>query len=65
MKKKCDLGKILASSLWFLLGAILFLIAGIRYIISQDVIGAIINFLVALLFLVGYIGRVKFNKKKK
>jgi len=57
--------KIFSSNLWFLLGAILFLIAGVRYVINYDVIGAIINFLVALFFLIGYIGQVKFNKPKK
>lgn len=57
------LRKILSLNIWFLIGAILFLVAGIRHIIKEDTIGAIIDFLVVVLFLVGYVGQVKFNKK--
>ena len=62
---KIDLRKIFSSSIWFLIGAALFLIAGIRYVIKEDVIGAIIYFLVAFIFLIGYIGQIKFNKSNK
>jgi len=55
--------KILSSNIWFLVGAILFLIAGVRYIILNDVVGAIIYFVGVVLFLIGYFGRVKFSKK--
>ena len=59
------LKKIFASNLWFLLGAILFLIAGIRYLLRDDTTGAAIYFLVSVLFAIGYLGQVKFNKLKK
>ncbi len=65
MKKKSKLRKICGSNLWFLLGALLFLIGGIRYLIQGDDTGAIIYFLAAFLFSIGYLGRIKFSKPKK
>ncbi len=59
------LRKLFASSIWFLIGAVIFLIAGIRYVVMADTVGAIINFLVALFFLIGYLGQLKFNKPKR
>ena len=57
--------KLFASSIWFLIGAAIFLLAGIRYVINADTIGAIIHFVIALFFFIGYIGQLKHNKPKK
>ncbi|MFH1592938.1 MAG: hypothetical protein ABIB47_06245 [Candidatus Woesearchaeota archaeon] len=44
---------------WFLVGALIFLIIGIRYILVEDSIGAIINFVIAAVFYFGYSKRRK------
>lgn len=59
-----NLRKICSSSLWFLLGAVLFLIGGIK-LYPDDKTGYIIYFIASALFLIGYIGQIKFNKKRK
>ena len=64
-KKKSKLRKICASNIWFLIGTVLFLISGIRSVFQQDDTGAVISFLAALLFLIGYIGRVEMTKSKR
>ncbi len=62
-KKKCNLKEACSWSGWFLIGAILCLIGGVRYLLQNDDIGTLIYLLAALLFTIGYIGQAKFNKK--
>ncbi|MEK6820640.1 MAG: hypothetical protein AABX71_02925 [Nanoarchaeota archaeon] len=57
--------EICTSSYWFLIGAILFVIAGVRYYALKDTVGAILNIIIALFFFTGYIVQTKFSKPKK
>ncbi|HEB47353.1 MAG TPA: hypothetical protein ENI22_02690 [Candidatus Pacearchaeota archaeon] len=57
--------KIFASNILFLLAAIIFFIVGVRYYISADTIGAILSFAIVVLFLIGYIRQIKYNKPKR
>jgi len=54
--------KIFASNILFLLATIIFFIAGVRYYIRADTVGAILSFAIAVLFLIGYFRQVKYNK---
>lgn len=44
---------------WFLVGALIFLFIGIRYVIIKDNTGAIINLVIAALFYFGYMKQKK------
>ncbi|MCX6749477.1 MAG: hypothetical protein NTW17_01890 [Candidatus Pacearchaeota archaeon] len=57
--------EVCASSYWFLIGAILFIIASVRYYAIKDITGAILNIIIALFFFIGYKVQIKFNKPKK
>ena len=57
--------KIFTSKIWFLISTLIFAIAGERYIVKGDNIEAIINFLVAITFFIGFVFQIKFYKPKK
>jgi hypothetical protein len=61
--KKQAIKKILASKFWFLIASLIFTLGGIRFLLREDKTGAIIYFIGALLFLIGFIAQAKFNKK--
>jgi len=58
------LRKICAHPIWFLIGSILFAGRGIRLLLIGDLAGGVIYLIATALFLIGFIGQVKFNKKK-
>ena len=60
-----NIRKICASPLWFLFGCLMFLAGGIRFLLIDDLNGAIIYLAAAVFFLIGFIGQLKFNKKRK
>ena len=59
--------KIFSHPVWFLIGALIFVSGGVRFVIKGDMTGAIIYFVAGFLSLVGFIGRTLFdnNHKKK
>ena len=63
MKKQSKIRKMLVSKIWFLVVSIIFAIGVVRFLLSGDTIGAIIYLVTALLFLIGFVGRIKFNGK--
>jgi len=62
--RKNKIRKICASPFWFLIGSIIFIIGGIRFLLIEDSTGGIIYLSAALLFLIGFIGQIKFNKRR-
>ena len=56
---------IIKSKLWFLIGALIFLIGALRLYIREEGAETIIYFIAGFLFLIGFIGQVLFNKTQK
>jgi hypothetical protein len=50
---------VMSSAWWFLVAGIVFGFSGIRYIVKQDTVGAIINLVAAILFFVVFIGHAR------
>ena len=53
------------KKIWLLIGTILFSVVGIIYFLNGDKAGAIVEFGVALLFLIGFIVQIVRGKKKQ
>ncbi len=56
--------KIFAHPVWFLIGSLIFGIGGVRFLLREDSTGAVIYLIAAVLFLIGFLGQVLFNKRK-
>ena len=56
--KNKKIKKAIGSAWWFLVAGIIFGFSGIRYIIKEDTVGAIINILAAVLFFIVFIGNM-------
>ena len=56
--------EILSSPVWFLIAGILFLLAGVRLFLQDDLMGGIIYITASVLFNIGCLGHMKFNKKR-
>jgi len=59
------ISKFIKSKIWFLVGTVLFIFSGIRYVNADYILVSILYFVVALVFLLGFILRVKQDSKNK
>jgi len=57
--------RFIKSKIWFLVGTILFIFSGIRYLNADYTLVAILYFIVAFVFLLGFLLRIGQGKKDK
>lgn len=59
------ISRFIKSKIWFLVGTILFIFSGVRYLNADYTLISILYFVVALVFLLGFILRIVQDKKNK